>query len=192
MARSRDRIFALTLAIVFFVTSFGLSFLVIWQVFFNNKEAKTVNDSGVNDTSVNSNAQGTPQTQTPPANALQGTKLSGFEPTTSIGELKIEDQKAGDGDAVEAHANVKVDYTGAVAATGVIFQSSLDTGQPVTLSLDNVITGWKDGLVGMKVGGTRRLLIPAAQAYGANPPSGSGIPANADLVFDITLHEIVK
>ncbi len=42
----------------------------------------------------------------------------------------------------------------------------------------------------MKVGGTRRLLIPAAQAYGANPPAGSGIPANADLVFDVTLHKI--
>jgi FKBP-type peptidyl-prolyl cis-trans isomerase FkpA len=39
----------------------------------------------------------------------------------------------------------------------------------------------------MKVGGTRRLLIPAALAYGANPPAGSGIPPNADLVFDITL-----
>ena len=43
---------------------------------------------------------------------------------------------------------------------------------------------------GMKVGGTRRLLIPAALAYGATPPSGSGIPANADLVFDVTLHKI--
>jgi FKBP-type peptidyl-prolyl cis-trans isomerase len=42
----------------------------------------------------------------------------------------------------------------------------------------------------MKVGGTRRLLIPAAEAYGANPPSGSGIPANADLVFDVTLQSI--
>jgi FKBP-type peptidyl-prolyl cis-trans isomerase FkpA len=42
----------------------------------------------------------------------------------------------------------------------------------------------------MKIGGTRRLLIPADQAYGASPPSGSGIPANAPLVFDVTLHSI--
>jgi hypothetical protein len=44
----------------------------------------------------------------------------------------------------------------------------------------------------VKVGGTRRLYIPAALAYGANPPAGSGIPANADLVFDITLYKIGK
>jgi FKBP-type peptidyl-prolyl cis-trans isomerase FkpA len=44
----------------------------------------------------------------------------------------------------------------------------------------------------MHVGGTRRLIIPAALAYGATPPQGSGIPANAPLVFDITLHSIGK
>jgi FKBP-type peptidyl-prolyl cis-trans isomerase len=42
----------------------------------------------------------------------------------------------------------------------------------------------------MKVGGVRRVLIPAEQAYGGQPPEGSGIPANADLVFDVTLHSI--
>jgi FKBP-type peptidyl-prolyl cis-trans isomerase len=51
--------------------------------------------------------------------------------------------------------------------------------------LNEVIKGWTDGVPGMKVGGTRRLIIPADQAYGANPPEGSGIPANAPLVFDI-------
>jgi len=44
----------------------------------------------------------------------------------------------------------------------------------------------------MKVGGTRRLVIPAEMAYGANPPGGSGIPANADLVFDVELVAISK
>jgi FKBP-type peptidyl-prolyl cis-trans isomerase len=109
--------------------------------------------------------------------------------TTPSG-LKITDSKVGTGAAVKAGATVVVDYTGAVAATGTIFQSSLDTGQPATLSLNGVIEGWKLGIVGMKVGGVRRLLIPADEAYGANPPAGSGIPANAPLVFDITLHSI--
>jgi len=85
---------------------------------------------------------------------------------------------------------VTVDYTGAVAATGVIFQSSIDSGQPVTFSLDQVIDGWKEGMVGMKIGGKRRLIIPADKAYGANPPQNSGIPANAPLVFDVTLYSI--
>jgi FKBP-type peptidyl-prolyl cis-trans isomerase len=77
-----------------------------------------------------------------------------------------------------------------VAATGIVFQSSLDGGQPIPFGLDQVIAGWTQGVPGMKVGGKRRLLIPAALAYGANPPQGSGIPANADLVFDIELVKI--
>jgi FKBP-type peptidyl-prolyl cis-trans isomerase len=88
---------------------------------------------------------------------------------------------------VKAGATVTAHYTGAVAATGVIFQSSHDTGQPIPFSLNEVIKGWTDGVPGMKVGGTRRLVIPADQAYGATPPPGSGIPANAALVFDIEL-----
>jgi FKBP-type peptidyl-prolyl cis-trans isomerase len=68
----------------------------------------------------------------------------------------------------------------------VVFESSYNNGQPVTFSLDEVITGWTLGLPGMKVGGTRRLLIPTVMAYGANSPSAA-IPANADLVFDVEL-----
>ncbi|MEO7364417.1 MAG: FKBP-type peptidyl-prolyl cis-trans isomerase, partial [Candidatus Saccharimonadales bacterium] len=99
---------------------------------------------------------------------------------------------AGTGAEVKTGDSVTVDYTGAVAATGIIFQSSLDSGQPASFPLANVIKGWQEGVPGMKVGGTRRLLIPAALAYGPNPPGGSGIPANADLVFDITLRSIDK
>src|SRR5205085_521848 len=94
----------------------------------------------------------------------------------------------GTGDTVKPNATVTVDYTGAVASTGVIFQSSKDSGQPVSFPLSGVIKGWTQGIPGMKVGGTRRLLIPASLAYGATPPQGSGIPANADLVFDVTMH----
>ena len=107
-----------------------------------------------------------------------------------IDSLQKQDTTEGTGPEVKAGDTVTVDYTGAVAATCVIFQSSLDTGQPASFPLSNVIQGWQEGIPGMKVGGTRRLLIPAAQAYGANPPQGSGIPANADLVFDVTLHKI--
>jgi FKBP-type peptidyl-prolyl cis-trans isomerase len=78
-----------------------------------------------------------------------------------------------------------VDYTGAVAATGTIFESSLDTGQPANFPLSGVIKGWQEGIPGMKEGGKRRLIIPADLAYGA---SGNGtIPPNAALVFDVTL-----
>jgi FKBP-type peptidyl-prolyl cis-trans isomerase len=174
MAIRRDRFFAFFGAILFLVTASAFSILVIWQLA----------TGGDNKNSADSNTQNTSKTQ------LQGTKLANFTPVTTVTELQKVDTKVGSGAVVKPGDTVTVDYTGAVAATGVIFQSSKDRGQPVTFGLDQVIKGWTDGVPGMKVGGTRRLIIPADQAYGANPPAGSGIPANAPLVFDITLYKI--
>jgi FKBP-type peptidyl-prolyl cis-trans isomerase len=126
-------------------------------------------------------------TTQPKEGALQGTKLNNFTPVTQVDTLQKIDLKEGTGDVVKSGATVTAHYTGAVAATGIIFQSSHDSGQPIPFGLNQVIKGWTDGVPGMKVGGTRRLIIPADQAYGANPPAGSGIPANAPLVFDIEL-----
>ena len=178
MARTRDRVIAIVMAVLFFATSFALSFLVIYQLYKDNKEAKTVNQDTSN-TSQQTSGQ-----------KLQGTKLSGFTPVATVGDLQKVDLQVGTGKEVKAGDTVTVDYTGAVAADGTIFQSSLDSGQPVTFSLSGVIKGWQEGIPGMKEGGKRRLIIPAQMAYGANPPSGSGIPANAALVFDVTLHTV--
>jgi len=87
---------------------------------------------------------------------------------------------------------VSVQYTGWLAANSKEFDSSYDHGgKPfgVTIGQGKVIKGWEEGLVGVKVGGTRRLIIPAALAYG---PQGSPpvIPANAVLIFDITVVSI--
>lgn len=123
-------------------------------------------------------------------NQLKGKPMPDFTPVNEVIELQKIDQKIGDGEAVKADSTVTVVYTGAVAATGIVFESSSDTGQPATFPLKEVIKGWTEGLVGMKIGGQRRLLIPADMAYGANPRPGSGIPPNADLVFDITLLQI--
>jgi peptidylprolyl isomerase len=116
--------------------------------------------------------------------------MQDFTPVDSISELKINDRVPGTGVEVKPGDTVTCHYTGAVAKTGKVFQSSHDFGKPISFPLDGVIAGWTEGVPGMKVGGTRRLLIPAAKAYGANPPSGSGIPADADLVFDIELTSI--
>ncbi|HSW99616.1 MAG TPA: FKBP-type peptidyl-prolyl cis-trans isomerase [Patescibacteria group bacterium] len=179
--RPHQRVFALVIAILFFAFSFAASFAVIWQLYKDNKEAKNVNQTSTT-TGSNGAANG----------KLQGTKLAGFTPVTHVDQLQVTDLKAGTGTEVKAGDTVTVDYTGAVAATGVVFQSSLDSGQTASFSLSQVITGWTNGIPGMKIGGQRRLLIPAAQAYGGNPPAGSGIPANADLVFDVTLQAIGK
>lgn len=116
--------------------------------------------------------------------------LDNFTPVVKVDELAKLDLAEGTGDVVQAGATITAHYTGAMAATGQVFQSSKDFGRPISFGLNQVIKGWTDGVPGMKVGGTRRLLIPAAQAYGSTPPSGSGIPADADLVFDIELVSI--
>jgi FKBP-type peptidyl-prolyl cis-trans isomerase len=167
----RDRVFILVIAAAFLFTTIGVSVALIWEL-------------------AKGDDNNTSQTDSQTKGKSEGKKMENFTPVATVDTLQTTDLQPGTGTEVKAGDTVTVDYTGAVAATGAIFQSSLDTGQPVTFSLDQVIDGWKEGMVGMKQGGKRRLLIPAAQAYGANPPAGSGIPANAALVFDITLHQV--
>ena len=174
MAKSklRDRAFALSLAILFLFTAVATSAAVVLSIISSNKATKKAASS----------------TNSSSSTKLAGTKLAGFTPVTSIPKLEAIDTKVGAGATAKASSTVSVLYTGAVASTGVIFQSSLDNGpSPVTFPLNQVIAGWQQGIPGMKVGGIRQLLIPAALAYGSSPPAGSGIPANADLVFNITL-----
>lgn len=188
MARKRDRVFATIGAVLFFATSLSLTFFVLWQVHQQdhatdaaNAAAKTICSTAApkaSDVNVK-----------PKEGQLQGTQIADFTPC-KVDKLHIIDVTTGSGPAATPTDTVTVNYTGAVTLTGTIFQSSLDTGQPATFPLNQVIQGWTLGIPGMKVGGTRRLLIPAAEAYGANPPSGSNIPANADLVFDVTLLKI--
>lgn len=116
--------------------------------------------------------------------------MQDFTPLDSVPELVTDDRTAGTGAVVEPTDTVTCHYTGAITKTGEVFQSSKDFGKPISFPLSGVIPGWTQGVPGMKVGGTRRLLIPAALAYGSRPPFGSGIPADADLVFDIELVSI--
>ena len=102
-------------------------------------------------------------------------------------DLVVRDLIEGDGTEAKPGDTVTVQYKGAVASTGEVFDSSWTDGEPVTFPLDRVIQGWSDGIPGMKAGGRRTLVIPAAMAYGSTAPPGSGIPANADLVFVVDL-----
>jgi FKBP-type peptidyl-prolyl cis-trans isomerase len=185
VARKRDRAFAGFFAGLFLLTSSALTIGVIYQLVqqhnANQPKPPCSTVAANNKENIVDNKK-----------KLQGSQLANFEAGCTISKLETIDTKVGAGAAVQASQTVTVDYTGAVAATGVIFQSSKDTGQPVTFPLNQVIPGWTQGIPGLKVGGTRRLLIPANLAYGANAPQGSGIPANADLVFDVTLHSIGK
>ena len=122
-------------------------------------------------------------TEQPP---LEGTKLANFEPVQTVPELQIIDLVEGTGDVVPENAKITAHYTGALCKDGTIFQSSHDFGKPITFGLNQVIAGWTQGVPGMKVGGTRRLVIPSALAYGS-VRAAANIPPNSDLVFDIEL-----
>ena len=120
---------------------------------------------------------------------LEDTPLTKFVPQgrkNKLTELQTVDLVEGTGDVVQPGATVTVHYTGARCEDGIIFQSSHDFGDAISFGLDQVIAGWTQGVPGMKVGGTRRLIIPAELAYGS-ARAAANIPPNSDLVFDIEL-----
>lgn len=178
-----QRIAILVIVGVFVVTSLGSAVFALY-------DAATKKDKGA-DTSQEAAVQKQIEElkkQQPPTsqeNKLEGTQLAGFTPIDKVTELEIIDTVPGTGEVVKEGATVTAHYTGALAKSGVIFQSSKDTGQQFTAPLSGVIQGWQKGIPGMKVGGTRRLVIPAEQAYGGQ--ATGNIPANSDLVFDIEL-----
>jgi FKBP-type peptidyl-prolyl cis-trans isomerase FkpA len=101
--------------------------------------------------------------------------------------LEVHDEVPGDGKEVKAGGRVKVHYTGWLTdATATIFDSSVKRNEPIEFGLNQVIAGWRDGLVGMKVGGTRVLRIPPDLAYG-NRGAGGLIGPGATLVFRVEL-----
>jgi FKBP-type peptidyl-prolyl cis-trans isomerase len=126
---------------------------------------------------------------TPTAGPTTSPPVSGKVVTQRDG-LKYIDIKVGTGPAAKQGSTVNVEYTGWTASNCQKFDSSYDRGgQPFAvtpLGQASIIPGWNEGLIGMKAGGTRRLLLPPSLAYGAagSPPT---IPANATLIFDVTV-----
>jgi len=106
--------------------------------------------------------------------------------------LEYEDKIVGNGEEAKAGDHVTVHYTGwlrnADGSTGKKFDSSKDRNDPFQFPLGagHVIKGWDQGVQGMKIGGSRTLIIPAALGYGARG-AGGAIPPNATLIFDVEL-----
>lgn len=178
MPKLFQRAGAMAIALLFLGTTVAFTGVIIYQM----KSEESRNSANIQPSSNPANSN---QQQEENMTKLQGTKLEGFTPVSSVSELQIIDLVTGSGETVQPGATVTAHYTGALASDGTIFESSHDFGEPIPFSLDGVIKGWTDGVPGMKVGGKRRLVIPATLAYGEQQQSG--IPANSDLVFDIEL-----
>ena len=113
--------------------------------------------------------------------------------TTPVTQLQMTDEKVGTGVVAAAGDSVTVNYVGSLT-NGTVFDASANhgtTGFTFTLGAGQVIKGWDLGVAGMKVGGKRKLVIPAALAYG-NQAVGGVIPANSTLIFEVELMKVQK
>jgi ketosteroid isomerase-like protein len=108
--------------------------------------------------------------------------------TTTESGLKYVDIVAGEGESPKSGQMVTVHYTGTLE-NGTKFDSSVDRGQPFTfkIGVGQVIKGWDEGVMTMKIGGKRKLIIPAELGYGARGTGGGVIPPNATLIFEVEL-----
>ncbi|MDY0385369.1 MAG: FKBP-type peptidyl-prolyl cis-trans isomerase [Geobacter sp.] len=112
--------------------------------------------------------------------------------TTTASGLKYVDLVVGTGASPVRGKQVKVHYTGTLE-NGTKFDSSVDRRQPFSfvIGVGQVIKGWDEGVMGMKVGGKRKLVIPANLGYGARG-AGGVIPPHATLLFDVELLDVQK
>ena len=117
----------------------------------------------------------------------KGESAMGAQAITTPSGLQYVDELIGDGPSPEPGQMVTVHYTGTLQ-NGRKFDSSLDKGQPFQFRIGTgrVIKGWDEGLMTMKVGGKRRLIIPPELGYGGLG-HGSAIPGNSTLIFEIEL-----
>lgn len=173
-SRMRERIFAGLGAGLFLVIAVGTVVLTV----------------------IDSRSANNQTTATPDASTCQSTETVAkidapqpFKPEGDVTELQVTDVTAGDGAEAKAGDCLVVKYYGTLT-DGTRFDDNFTTDQAFAFTLGGgqVIQGWDQGLVGLKEGGTRRLVIPASLGYG-DQASGS-IPANSPLIFEVKLLSI--
>ncbi|MBI4179585.1 FKBP-type peptidyl-prolyl cis-trans isomerase [bacterium] len=135
--------------------------------------------------------------QEPAANVAPAGKKSagtwenvpGYESAAPV--LQFEDLVAGSGAEAKSGMTLTVHYTGWLKDSGKVFDSSKTRNTPFTFPLGagRVIRGWDEGMVGMKVGGKRKLTIPPDYGYGSDG-AGGVIPPNATLIFEVELLDV--
>ncbi|MDD2899506.1 MAG: FKBP-type peptidyl-prolyl cis-trans isomerase [Desulfuromonadaceae bacterium] len=127
-----------------------------------------------------------------PAFAAKEAKKGAGKTVTTASGLKYVDVVVGKGASPTAGKQVTVHYTGTLV-NGKKFDSSVDRKEPFSfiIGVGQVIQGWDEGVMTMKVGGKRKLTIPSKLGYGARG-AGGDIPPNATLLFDVELLDVAK
>lgn len=183
MAGLSQRVFALSMAALFIITTVALSAFYVSDIIQSRKQDEQTKEA----LAAQQKAQEAcpQQPDSPPIPKPEVYKLP-----QAVPELQTTDLEPGSGQAAKNGDCLVVKYYGTLAANGELFDENFTktTAFGLLLGQGQVITGWDKGLVGMQSGGIRRLVIPAAQAYGAQ--ERPGIPASSDLVFVVKLVEI--
>ena len=176
MADLPKRLITGFMAFLFLLTTVGFTAFIIWEV----SKQENNNNSALDQ--QNTCGQIPPQAETLPKPEI-------YKTTTGVKKLEIKDLEAGAGQAVQSGDCINVKYYGTLA-NGKRFDDnfSLPTALQRPIGVGYLIPGWDQGLIGMQVGGTRRLVIPPELAYGDK--ASGGIPANSTLVFVIKLLKI--
>jgi peptidylprolyl isomerase len=172
------------LTILFVVTGLGVGVVAFWQATHQPKD---------------NTSQTTPPPTPPTATACTGGTEANVEtlptpdvykPDGDVTKLDTTDLQDGSGQAAKNGDCLVMKYYGTLASNGNKFDENYTKpeGFKFQLGQGQVIKGWDEGLVGIKVGGTRRLVIPSDKAYGSQ--AAGSIPANSDLVFVVKLESI--
>jgi len=179
--RKRDRIFAGFGALLFLITTVGLTAYAIFDASTTSKKDATIADTAATQSCA---------MEQPVAAALPAPEV--YKPDGDVTQLVTTDLEEGTGAAAKAGDCLQMKYYGTLASDGKMFDENYTKPTSLQLQLGSgqVIKGWDEGLVGLKEGGTRRLVIPAAKAYGEQ--AAGEIPANSALVFVVKLVKIKK
>jgi peptidylprolyl isomerase len=181
MAQKRDRFFALMGALLFLLSASALTIAVIYDSVTNKDKA----------TNTPTTSQQTSCDIQVPVSAAAEKLPANFEAKNpDVKSLQTDDLTVGTGPAAKKGDCLYVKYYGTLAKDGTKFDENYTQGTGLQLLLGGgqVIPGWDQGLVGMKVGGVRRLVIPPSLAYGSS--AQGSIPANSTLVFLVKLVKI--
>src|SRR3990167_97547 len=164
----------LFMALVFVATGVGVSAAIFWQA---TRPADQSSNQDNNQLCQFQISEGQAATKAP----------SAFKPDKDVTQLQTTDLEAGTGEPVKAGDCLTVKYYGTLASDGKMFDENFSSSQALKFELGSgqVIPGWDEGLIGMKVGGLRRIVIPSELAYGSQ--ATGQIPANSDLVFVVKL-----